>query len=123
MKRKMYTCCICHNMIMLSKPIRLVHQVNDDKDNYRKFHTINNYDFCPRCFKTFKDWIKKKVNVMAKKSKIIFEFEDREDGFNISTKTKGVIFDDYIYGLKQLIDEKIKEANKVKKANGKNKRK
>lgn len=67
--------------------------------------------------------MRKKVNVMAKKSKIIFEFEDREDGFNISTKTKGVIFDDYIYGLKQLIDEKIKEANKVKKANDKNKRK
>lgn len=59
MKRKIYTCCICHNMIMLSKPIRLVHQVNDDKDTYRRFHTINNYDFCPRCFKTFKDWIKK----------------------------------------------------------------
>lgn len=59
MNKKIYICCICHNIIMFSKPIRLVHQVNDDKQTYRKFHNIANYDFCPRCFKTFKDWIKK----------------------------------------------------------------
>ena len=34
-----------------------------------------------------------------RRPRIIFEFEKLEGGFNIITKTKGDVIDDYIYGI------------------------
>lgn len=61
---------------------------------------------------------KKEGYIMFKrKPKMIFEFSDEEKGgFTIKVKFKGKMVDKYIYGVKELIDNKIK-------ANGKNKRK
>lgn len=55
----------------------------------------------------------------SKKKRIIFEFEDFDNGFNITAKTEGDVSDKHIYGIKQFIDEKINKA----KSNGKNRRK
>lgn len=54
-----------------------------------------------------------------KKKRIIFEFEDYDNGFNITAKVEGDVSDAHIYGIKQFIDEKINKA----KPNGKNRRK
>lgn len=34
-------------------PIRLVKQLGDNRETYRAFHNIENYDFCKRCYNTF----------------------------------------------------------------------
>jgi hypothetical protein len=64
-----------------------------------------------------------KIFNKKKNPKITFEFENVDSGFTITVYTEGDLVDDYVYGLKTFIDEKIEQANKNKKNNGKNRRK
>lgn len=58
MSKKIYKCCICHRKLE-DMPIRLVKQLGDNRETYRAFHNIENYDFCKRCYNTFNNWILK----------------------------------------------------------------
>ena len=50
--------------------------------------------------------------MFKKKPKIIFEFEELKDGFNIIVKTERKVCDGYIYGIKEFVDKRIKEYGK-----------
>lgn len=54
--------------------------------------------------------------MINKKRKLIFEFEDKENGIMVNTKVKGKLKLKDILCAKQVIDNKLKD-------NGKNKRK
>lgn len=56
--KKIYKCCICHKKLP-KMPIRLKYQLGDNKETYRAFQTLHNYDFCDKCFKIFEEWINK----------------------------------------------------------------
>ena len=53
---KEYYCCICKKKLDY-KPIRLVKQIHDNKEDYGKYSNVFNYDFCDGCYKTFDKWI------------------------------------------------------------------
>lgn len=55
--RKIYTCCICHE-ILNYKPIRLVKQ-EYGAGTYNQYANICNYDFCKKCYNKFNSWINK----------------------------------------------------------------
>lgn len=54
--------------------------------------------------------------MINKKRKLIFEFEDKENGIMVTTKVKGKLKLNDIFCAKQVIEEKLK-------INGKDKRK
>lgn len=58
LRRKEFKCCICHKTLD-KKPIRLVHQENDNKEVYDRYYNVNNYDFCDKHFETFIKWVEK----------------------------------------------------------------
>lgn len=60
--KKIYKCCICHNELDY-KPIRLVKQINDNKETYSAYHNKANYDFCKECYKRFNNWLIKHKEV------------------------------------------------------------
>lgn len=59
MSKKIYKCCICHEVLEGYKPIRLVKQLHDNKETYGAYHNKSNYDFCKRCYGIFNNWIRK----------------------------------------------------------------
>lgn len=61
--KKVYRCCICHKKLDY-KPIRLVKQLHDGKETYGAYHNIMNYDFCPKCYKAFDNWLNKHKDVV-----------------------------------------------------------
>lgn len=62
MSRKIYKCCICHNVLDEYRPIRLVKQ-NWEFKGYGLYRNKANYDFCIDCYKKFNNWIKKHKEV------------------------------------------------------------
>lgn len=54
---KVHECCICHTLLPY-KPHRLVYQ-EYGRGRYKQYDIVSNFDFCDKCFKTFKIWIKK----------------------------------------------------------------
>ena len=52
-----YECCICHQPI--ERKQRLVYQEFDGRKPYGVFHNKHNYDFCEKCFKIFRGWLRK----------------------------------------------------------------
>lgn len=62
MNKKIYKCRICH-VALETMPIRLVKQVGDNKESYRRFYNEKNFDFCEKCYGIFKRWIKKHSEV------------------------------------------------------------
>lgn len=61
-KLKIYKCCICHK-VLDTKPHRLVHQEYDNSRAYGLYKNKHNFDFCDKCFKPFRAWIKKHKEV------------------------------------------------------------
>ena len=55
---KVYKCCICHGVLVDTKPIRLVKQIYG-AGNYKQYTGVENFDFCIECYKKFENWIKK----------------------------------------------------------------
>jgi len=66
MTKKVYKCCICHNELD-NKPHRLVHQEYKHV-GYGHFINQHNFDFCDKCFKTFRGWIIKHKEATNDKS-------------------------------------------------------
>lgn len=56
--KKIFKCCICHEVIEGYKPIRLVKQ-KCKIGLYENYKHICNYDFCKRCYLIFNKWIEK----------------------------------------------------------------
>lgn len=61
------------------------------------------------------------MKLLNKKKQLIFEFEDDEKGILVTAKTKGDLNLNHILAAKSFIDERLKEWQKQKKANLKNK--
>lgn len=58
--KKEYKCCICGEVLNEYKPIRLVEQhYKDEPGYYKQYYHYKNYDFCKKCFNTFRKWINK----------------------------------------------------------------
>lgn len=55
---KIFTCCRCKKVLKY-KPIRLVKQEYDGKETYGRYWNIHNYDFCPKCYAIFDNWVRK----------------------------------------------------------------
>lgn len=55
---KEYYCCICKKKLDY-KPIRLVKQIHDNKEDYGRYFNECNYNFCNGCYKVFDNWINK----------------------------------------------------------------
>ena len=55
---KIYRCCICHQVLEKSKPIRITINVYG-ASRYKQYAPVINYDICLKCYDTFNDWIKK----------------------------------------------------------------
>lgn len=60
-KTKIYTCCICHIIIVVGKPHRLTLQ-EYGVGNYKQYAPVKNFDLCDKCYKKFASWIKKHEN-------------------------------------------------------------
>lgn len=59
---KIYKCCICHTVLEEYKPHRLVYQEYETR-GYGQYKNKHNFDFCDKCFKIFKIWIRKHKEV------------------------------------------------------------
>ena len=46
------------------------------------------------------------------KAKIIFEFDNKDDGIIVTAKTKGRVYDAHVMAVKKFVDERIKESKK-----------
>lgn len=58
--KKIFKCCICHQVLEEYKPIRLVKQkFYNPYGVYGKYKHICNYDFCKKHYAVFEKWIKK----------------------------------------------------------------
>lgn len=57
-KEKIYKCCICHCIIVIGKPHRLVQQ-EYGAGNYKQYAPVNKFDLCDKHFQIFMRWIKK----------------------------------------------------------------
>lgn len=61
------------------------------------------------------------MKLLNKKKQLIFEFEDDEKGILVTTRVKGDLTYNHVLCVKSFIDNRIKECQKQKKANLKNK--
>ena len=61
------------------------------------------------------------MKLLNKKKQLIFEFEEDEKGILVSAVIKGKLNDNHVLAVKSFIDNRIKECQKQKKANLKNK--
>jgi hypothetical protein len=61
------------------------------------------------------------MKLLNKKKQLIFEFEEDEKGILVSAVIKGKLNDNHVLAAKSFIDNRIKECQKQKKANLKNK--
>lgn len=61
------------------------------------------------------------MKLLNKKIQLIFEFEDVEEGILITTRVKGDLTYNHVLCAKDVIDKRINECQKQKKANLKNK--
>lgn len=61
------------------------------------------------------------MKLLNKKKQLIFEFEEDEIGILVTAKTKGKLNNNHVLAAKSFIDNRIKECQKQKKANLKNK--
>ena len=57
--KKIYKCCLCGQVLVDYKPIRLVKQLHDNKVPYGAYHNIKNYDFCKKCYAKLDNWLTK----------------------------------------------------------------
>jgi hypothetical protein len=57
-KEKIYKCCICHSIIVIGKPHRLVQQ-EYGAGNYKQYAPVDKFDLCDKHFQIFMKWIKK----------------------------------------------------------------
>lgn len=55
---KEYYCCICKKKLNY-KPLRLVHQVHDNREDYGRYWNRHTYDFCKAHYAVFQKWIDK----------------------------------------------------------------
>ena len=57
-KEKIYKCYMCHK-VLDHKPHRLVYQEFERS----RYYNIFNFDFCDKCFKTYRNWLEKHKEV------------------------------------------------------------
>lgn len=57
-REKVYSCCICHEVLKDYKPVRLVKQLYG-ASGYNQYGPVKNYDFCKNCYRKFESWVKK----------------------------------------------------------------
>lgn len=62
---KVYKCCICHGVLVVEKPIRLVKQVYG-AGNYKQYTGVEKFDLCYDCYKKFEAWIRRHRNEVTK---------------------------------------------------------